>query len=196
MTTPSPKIWLVRHGQTEWSKAGKHTGHSDVPLTPDGEKEARRLGESLRKFGFAAILTSPLQRAKRTCELAGFGRRAEEVEDLKEWNYGAYEGLTSAEIHAMRPNWRLFRDGCPSGERLDNVIVRADRVIERLKSATGDVLVFAHGHLLRVVAMRWAGLPPDLGGRFSLAPASISLLGSDAGSGDPVIERWNDGCPL
>ena len=196
MTGPSSRIWLARHGQTEWSVAGRHTGRSDVPLTPEGEQEAKKLGARLQKTAFAAVLTSPLQRAKKTCELAGFGARAEEVADLMEWNYGAYEGLRSAEIRAIRPGWHLFRDGCPGGERLEDVVLRADLVIARLKSSTGDVLIFSHGHFLRVLATRWAGIPPETGGRFSLAPASVSMLGTDGASGDPVIDRWNDVCHL
>ena len=187
-----PRFWLVRHGQTAWSLAGKHTGRSDIPLTPAGEEEARKLGAGLRKAAFTAVLTSPLQRARKTCELAGFGARAEALADLMEWDYGAYDGLTSAEIRAKRPGWHLFRDGCPGGEQLSDVVTRADRVIARLRSSSGDALVFSHGHFLRVLAMRGAGLPAELGGRFSLAPASISNLGSDAASGDPDIDRWTD----
>ena len=196
MTAPSVKIWLARHGQTEWSVAGRHTGRSDVPLTPHGEEEARKLGARLQSQTFAAVLTSPLQRARRTCEIAGFGPRAEELPDLMEWNYGAYEGLKSAEIRAARADWHLFRDGCPGGERLEDVLARVDRVIARLRASPGDVLVFSHGHLLRVLAIRWAGIPPEAGGRFSLAPASLSLLATDPASGDPVIDRWNDVCHL
>jgi probable phosphoglycerate mutase len=190
MTTP--RIWLARHGQTEWSLAGKHTGRSDIPLTPEGEQEARKLGARLQKASYALVLMSPLQRARNTCELAGFGSKAEQAPDLMEWDYGAYDGLKSSEIRAKRPDWHLFRDGCPGGEQLKDVVARADRIIVRLKSSPGDALVFSHGHLLRVLAMRWAGIPADLGGHFTLAPASLSMLGSDAASGDPVIERWND----
>ncbi|HVE39259.1 MAG TPA: histidine phosphatase family protein [Planctomycetota bacterium] len=191
-----PHLWLARHGQTAWSLAGKHTGRSDIPLTPEGEDEARKLGARLQKTAFATVLTSPLQRARKTCELAGFGAAAEQVPDLMEWNYGAYDGLTSGEIRAKRPDWHLFRDGCPGGEQLADVAARADRVIARLRSSPGDALIFSHGHLLRVLAIRWAGIPGELGGRFSLAPASLSILGTDAASGDPVLERWNDVCHL
>jgi probable phosphoglycerate mutase len=190
------RIWLVRHGQTEWSAAGRHTGRSDIPLTPDGDRDARKLGARLQKESFAAVLSSPLRRARQTCDLAGFGPRAEEVPDLMEWNYGSYEGLKSVEIRAMRSGWNLFRDGCPGGENLAEVVARADRVVARLKSSPGDTLIFSHGHLLRVLATRWAGIPPENGGRFSLSPASISILGVDHASGDPVIDRWNDVCPL
>ncbi len=196
MTDPAPKIWLARHGQTEWSLAGKHTGRTDIPLTPHGEEEARKLGKRFRTLKVTAVFASPLQRAKRTCELAGFEATAELLPDLMEWNYGAYDGLTSAEIRAKRTDWRLFRDGCPGGERLEDVLVRADRVIARLRSSPGDVLVFSHGHFLKVLATRWAGIAPESGARLSLAPASLSILGSDSASGDPVIERWNDTCHL
>lgn len=187
-----PTIWIVRHGQTEWSVSGKHTGRQNIPLTPDGEGEARKLEERLRPIRFAAVLTSPLERARRTCDLAGFRARAELVPDLMEWNYGDYEGLKSAEIRAKRPGWHLFRDGCPGGEELKDVVARADHVVRRLKTMEGNVLVFSHGHLLRVLAVRWAGIAAETGSRFGLAPASISILGWDAGSGDPVIDHWND----
>ena len=186
-----PTIWIVRHGQTEWSVAGKHTGRQNIPLTSGGEAEARKLEARLRPVPFAAVLTSPLERARRTCDLAGFGARAEPVPDLMEWNYGDYEGLKSAEIRAKRPDWHLFRDGCPGGEELKDVVVRADRVVQRLKAVEGNVLVFSHGHLLRVLATRWAGISPESGSRFGLAPASLSMLSRDA-SGEAIIDRWND----
>jgi len=188
----TPSIWMVRHGQTEWSVAGKHTGRRNIPLTPEGEEEARKVGARLQSVSFAAVWTSPLERARKTCELAGFGARAEQVPDLMEWNYGDYEGLTSAEIRAKRPDWHLFRDGCPGGEELKDVVVRADRIVRRLKSVAGNVLVFSHGHLLRVLATVWAGIPAENGSRFGLAPASLSILGWDHASGDPLIDRWND----
>jgi probable phosphoglycerate mutase len=191
-----PRIWLVRHGETDWSLAGKHTGRSDIPLTREGEAQARKLGARLQEIPFTMVLSSPLQRARRTCEWAGFGARMEVLLDLQEWDYGAYDGLTSSEIHAMRPDWQLFRDGCPGGEQLKDVITRADRVITRLRSSPGDALVVSHGHLLRVLATRWAQLPPESGGHFALSPASLSILGIDAHSGDPILERWNDGCHL
>ncbi|MBI3855170.1 MAG: histidine phosphatase family protein [Planctomycetes bacterium] len=186
------KIHLARHGQTAWSLAGKHTGRNDIPLTPDGEEEARKLGARLRKPKFDRVWTSPLRRAKQTCELAGFGAAAEILPDLMEWNYGEYEGLTSAEIHARRPGWRLFRDGCPAGERLEDVVVRADRVVARLKSSPGDALIFSHGHFLRVLALRWTGVPPEWGGHLLLSSGSLSILAADGGTGDPAIDRWND----
>lgn len=186
------KVYLARHGQTAWSLAGKHTGRTDIPLTPVGETEARRLGDRLRQIRFALVLTSPLVRAKRTCELAGFGGAAEMAADLMEWNYGAYEGLTSAEIHRERPDWHLFRDGCPSGERLGDVVARADRVLERLRAADGDVLAFTHGHFLRVLAVRWARIDPVSGAAFALASGALSVLGTDPATRDPIIEHWNE----
>ena len=186
------KISLARHGQTAWSLEGRHTGRNDIALTLEGEGEAKKLGLRLQSLQFGKVLTSPLQRAKRTCEIAGYAARAEIVPDLMEWNYGEYEGLRSSEIHARRPDWHLFRDGCPGGESLNDVVLRADRVIAKLKSATADTLIFAHGHFLRVLAVRWIGIPPEAGARLSLASGSLSLLGVDPHSGDPVIERWND----
>lgn len=192
----SSKIWLARHGETEWSLAGKHTGRTDIPLTAKGEEEARKLGGPLRKLNLGLILFSPLRRARQTCELAGFGGIAEAFPDLMEWDYGAYNGLTSAEIRLQQPDWRLFRDGCPGGESLADVVVRADRVIARLEAAKGDALLFSHGHFLRVLAVRWAGIAPEAGARFSLSPASLSLLSHDHAAGNPVIERWNDASHL
>lgn len=192
----TPKIFLARHGQTEWSLAGKHTGRTDVPLTSAGEGEARFLGRRLSGMSFSPILTSPLQRARRTCELAGFASVAEVLPDLMEWNYGAYEGLKSSEIRVQQPTWHLFRDGCPGGEQLEDVVARADRVIARLKSVQSQALVFTHGHLLRVFSARWARLAPESGASFGLASGSLSVLGTDAASGDPIIEHWNDVCHL
>jgi broad specificity phosphatase PhoE len=196
MSDPAPKIWLARHGETEWSLAARHTGRSDIPLTAKGEEEARKLGNPLRKHSFALVLASPLRRARQTCELAGFGGVAEAVPDLMEWDYGAYNGLTSAEIRAQRPDWRLFRDGCPGGENLGDVVARADRVIARLNGLRGDALIFSHGHFLRVLAVRWAGIAPEAGVRFNLSPASLSILGHDSAAGNPVIDRWNDASHL
>jgi len=191
-----PRVWLVRHGETEWSLAGRHTGRSDIPLTRQGEAQSRQVGARLQNISFARVLSSPLERARRTCELAGFGARMEPLPELLEWDYGAYDGLTSKEIRAKRPDWQLFRDGCPGGEHLKDVVTRAQRVAALLRSSPGDALVFSHGHLLRVLATCWAGIPPESGGHFSLSPASLSILGIDAHSGDPVLERWNDGCHL
>lgn len=185
-------ITLARHGETEWSLSGLHTGRKDIPLTPHGEEQARKLGERLRSRTFSAVFTSPLQRARKTCELCGFGAVARPVPDLMEWDYGDYEGKRAAEIRASRPDWRLFRDGCPGGETPADVAARADRVLPLLEGAAGDVLLFAHGHLLRMLMARWMQLPPEVAARFSLDPASLSILSRDPHTGDPVIERWND----
>ncbi len=192
MTDRPPRITLARHGQTAWSLEGRHTGRNDIPLTPEGEAEARKLGAALRRGTYGRVLSSPLRRARVTCDLAGFGDRVELMDDLMKWNYGAYEGLRSAEIRATRPDWHLFRDGCPDGERLEDVVARADRVVASLKSRPMDTLVFAHGHFLRVLAVRWARIPPELGDRFALASAAISILSVDAASGEPILDRWND----
>lgn len=181
---------LVRHGETEWSRAGKHTGRTDVPLTEAGRQEAQAVGAALAKHRFALVLTSPLARAAETCRLAGLGETAEERDDLREWDYGAYEGRTTAEIRAKRPGWSLWADGAPDGETAAEVGERADRVIAELCSVDGDVAVFAHGHLLRVVAARWLGLEPGAGRMFALDPATISILGYERET--PVIRLWNE----
>jgi probable phosphoglycerate mutase len=186
-------VYLARHGETAWSLSGQHTGLSDIPLTPRGERNARRLGERLSGLAFSRVLTSPLERARRTCELAGFGGVAVVDPDLVEWNYGAYEGRTTAEIRVERPDWELFRDGCPEGETVEQIGARADRVIARLRSAGGDVLVFSSGHFIRVLAVRWLGLDPRTSARhFALATASLSALGYERDLAHPVIRLWND----
>ena len=172
-----PATYLARHGETAWSLSGQHTGLTDVPLTERGERNARRLGERLAGLVFAKVFASPLQRAARTCELVGFGNAAEVDRDLVEWNYGKYEGLRTAEIHAKRPDWQLFRDGCPDGELPDQVGVRADRVVSRVRAIKGDVLIFSSGHFLRVLAARWLGIEPAPGRFFMLDTASVSVLG-------------------
>ena len=181
---------MVRHGATAWSTAGRHTGRTDVPLTPDGEAQALALAGRLGGHRFARVLVSPLVRARRTCELAGFGDRAEVCADLAEWDYGDYEGLTSAEIRRARPGWRLWDDGVPGGERLEDVAARADRVAETARSAGGDVLAFAHGHVLRILAARWLEQAPTLGGSLLLAPSALGVLTWERGA--PVIGRWDD----
>jgi probable phosphoglycerate mutase len=186
------RIYLVRHGETAWSLTGQHTGRNDIPLTPKGEEDARKLATRLQTRTFSAVFSSPLQRAKRTCELAGYGDRAQFLPDLMEWNYGDYEGVTGGDIRAKRPGWNLFRDGCPGGEQLVDVIARVDRVLPLLRAATGDAIVFAHGHLLRVLATRWVGLPSDAGMRLAIDPASLSILLTDPHTGEPSLERWND----
>jgi len=187
-----PVIYLARHGETAWSLSGQHTGLTDLPLTERGERNARRLGERLMGHLFAKVFTSPLQRAARTCELAGFGAVAEIDRDLVEWNYGQYEGVRTAEIHKQRPDWQLFRDGCPGGESPDQVGARADEVVCRVRAVQGDVLLFSSGHFLRVLAARWLGLEPGAGRYFLLATASLSALGYEHNRSQPVIQLWDD----
>src|SRR6266478_2803376 len=166
-----PIIYLARHGETPWSLTGQHTGLTDLPLIERGESNARRLRERLSHLRFAKVFTSPLQRARRTCELAGFGSVAEIDRDLVEWNYGEYEGRRTVEIHAERPGWQLFRDGCPGGESPQQVAARADRVVNRVRAVSGDVLLFSSGHFLRMLAIRWLGLEPIYAGYFALNTA-------------------------
>jgi broad specificity phosphatase PhoE len=187
-----PEVYLARHGETEWSISGQHTGDTDIPLTGRGERNARRLGERLEGLTFARVLTSPLQRAVRTSELAGFAGRAEPDPDLKEWDYGEYEGRTTAEIRKERPGWFLFRDGCPGGESVEAVGARADRVIARLRAIDGRVLLFGHGHFFRVLASRWLGLPPGDGRLFVLSTAALSILGYEHNRDEPGLRLWND----
>jgi probable phosphoglycerate mutase len=187
-----PLVYLARHGETAWSLTGQHTGLTDVPLTERGERNARRLGEHLAGVAFAEVFVSPLQRAARTCELAGFGAGAKTDPDLLEWDYGDYEGRRSADIHAERPDWQLFRDGCPGGESPAAVGVRADRVLERVRAVDGNVVLFSSGHFLRVLAARWLDLDPGAGSRFLLDTASLSTIGYEHGLHEPVIRLWND----
>ena len=187
-----PVFYLARHGETAWTLSGQHTRLTDLPLTERGEQDARRLGKRLRGLTFARVLTSPLQRAARTCELAGFGSKAEVDRDLVEWNYGRYEGRTSVEILAERPDWQLFRDGCPEGETADQVGARADRVVSRVLAVQGDVLLFSSAHVLRVLAARWLGLEPGAGRYFILSTASLSALGYEHNRSQPVIRLWDD----
>ncbi len=188
----TPVVYLARHGETAWSLSGQHTGLTDLPLTERGERNARGLGERLRELGFSRVFTSPLQRAARTCELAGFGVVAEVDRDLVEWNYGDYEGRTSADIHRERPGWELFRDGCPGGETPIQVGARADRVVSRLRAIEGDVLIFSSGHFLRVLGARWLGLEAAGGRLFLLGTASLSALGYEHDLSRPVIRLWNE----
>ncbi len=187
-----PKICLVRHGETAWTISGQHTGRTDIPLTERGERDAQELSARLRGMTFGTVLTSPLQRARRTGELAGFGAHAEADADLLEWDYGAYEGLRTLDIRAERPGWRLFEDGCPNGETVDAVGARADRVIARIRACAGDVLLFAHRDIFRVLAARWLGLAAREGRYFYLATASVSLLGYHHDLNEPVVHLWND----
>jgi broad specificity phosphatase PhoE len=187
-----PAAYLARHGETAWSLSGQHTGLTDLPLTQYGEHNARNLGERLKGLTFETVLTSPLQRARRTCELAGFGDQAKVDRDLVEWDYGQYEGCRSADIRAQRPGWQLFRDGCPGGESPDQVGARADRVVSRLRAIQGGALVFSSGHFLRVLAARWLGLEPAAGRYFLLNTASLSALGYEHDRSQPVIQLWDD----
>jgi len=192
MSNELPVIYLARHGETAWSLSGQHTGLTDLPLTERGEQNARALGQRLKGLNFVKVLTSPLQRARRTCEMAGFATAAGVDRDLLEWNYGQYEGRRTAEIHAVRPDWQLFRDGCPGGESPDQVGARADRVVGQMRSVEGNVLLFSSGHFLRVLAARWLGLEPAAGRFFLLSTASLSALGYEHNRSQPVIRLWDD----
>jgi broad specificity phosphatase PhoE len=186
-------IYLARHGETAWTISGQHTGLTDLPLTERGERTARRLGERLKGLKFASVLTSPLQRAARTCELAGFKSVAEVEKNLVEWDYGAYEGRRTVEIRAERPGWELFRDGCPGGESPQQVSARADAVVLRIRQVSGAVLLFTSGHFLRVLATRWLGLEPSVNCKFfMLSTASLSALGYEHDRSRPVIRLWNE----
>jgi probable phosphoglycerate mutase len=186
---PAQQVYLIRHGETEWSLSGQHTGITDIPLTENGRRIAKLLKPALAKESFALVLTSPLERARRTCELAGLGERAEIDRDLMEWDYGEYEGLTPKEIHASAPGWMLFSDGCPGGETAEQVSARIDRVIARTRAAQGHVALFAHGHVFRVFAARWLGLLAAAGGHFLLDTATLNILSYYHGM--PAVKRWN-----
>ena len=186
-----PVIYLARHGETAWSITGQHTGVTDLPLTERGERNALRLRERLAGSTFARVFTSPLQRARRTCELAGFGAVAEIDPDLVEWNYGDYEGVRTAEIHTKRPDWQLFRDGCPNGESPQQIGARADGVVNRVRAIKGNVLIFSSGHFLRVFAARWLGLEPLFGKYLMLDVACLSAVSYEHDLSDPAIRFWN-----
>jgi probable phosphoglycerate mutase len=187
-------VWLVRHGETEWARLGRHTGRTDVPLTETGREQARALGRALAGHDFELVMTSPLSRAADTAALAGFAERALPEPDLQEWDYGLLEGRLTAEIRDDHPGWTIWRGPWPGGETIDEVAQRADRVVARTRSGSGDVLIFAHGHLLRVVAARWLDLPPTDGGLFALGTATISVLGWEREAA--VIESWNEDCHI
>ena len=187
-----PIAYLARHGETAWTITGQHTGLTDLPLTERGESNARRLGQRLAGIPFARVFTSPLQRAVRTCELAGFAQAAELDHDLVEWNYGRYEGRLTVDILRERPDWQLFRDGCPGGESPPQVAERADRVVERVRAVKGNVLLFSSGHFLRVLATRWIELPPINGQALMLSTASLSSLSYENSLSRPAIGLWND----
>jgi len=187
-----PVIYLARHGETAWTISGQHTGRTDLPLTERGERNAVQLGERLKGLRFDKVFCSPLQRARQTCKLAGFGYAAEIDSNLLEWDYGQYEGLRIAEIHAARPDWQLFRDGCPGGESPGQVAARADQVVTRVRGVQRNVLLFSSGHFLRMLAARWLGLPPDGGRFFALSTASLSAVGYEHNLTQPGIRLWDD----
>jgi probable phosphoglycerate mutase len=189
VATENQKVYLLRHGETEWSLNGQHTGVTDVPLTENGRLAALHLQPILANEIFTLVLTSPLQRARETCELAGLGKSANVEPGLIEWNYGEYEGLTTEQIRMARPGWSVFRDGCPGGESPEQVSARADRVLTRVRAAEGDVALFAHGHILRVLAARWVNLSPDYGEHFLLDTATLNVLGYYRES--PAFKIWN-----
>lgn len=193
MSEHLPIVYLARHGETAWTISRQHTGLTDLPLTERGERTASRLADRLKGLTFSTVLTSPLQRAARTCELAGFKAAAEVEKDLVEWDYGQYEGRRTAEIRAERPDWELFRDGCPGGESPQQVSVRADRIVRRVRAVSGNVLLFTSGHFLRVLAVRWLGLEPTVNCKFfMLSTASLSALGYEHDVSRPVIRLWNE----
>ncbi len=183
------RVYVIRHGETEWSLSGQHTGITDIPLTENGRKRAKVLKPLLAKQEFALVLTSPLQRARETCTLAGLGEKAEVDPDLMEWNYGEYEGITTEQIHAKAPEWQIFRDGSPGGEKPEEVGDRVDRVIARARAADGDVAIFAHGHVFREFVARWLGLPATVGQHFLLDTGTLNVLSYYRGV--PAVQTWN-----
>jgi probable phosphoglycerate mutase len=192
MVSDLPRVFLARHGDTAWTDSRQHTGRTDLALNERGEERARQLGERLRRFSFHRVFTSPLQRASKTCELAGYGSVAGVDPDLVEWDYGGYEGKLTKGILKERPGWELFRDGCPGGESPADVAARADRFIARVRDGGGDVLAFSSGHIIRMIAARWLGVPPGAGRFFSCRPASVGILALEHNSPDePIIGLWN-----
>ena len=189
MANEAQKIYLIRHGETEWSRGGKHTGVTDVPLTEQGRKIARLLQPVLAQENFVVVMSSPLQRARDTCELAGLGKVAVIEPDLVEWNYGEYEGLTTKQIQSARPGWSVFHHGCPGGESPEQVAGRADRVLAKVRATDGDVALFAHGHILRVIAARWVNQPPSFGEHLLLDTATLNVLGYYYDT--PALKTWN-----
>jgi len=189
VSNPQQKVYLLRHGETEWSLNGRHTGVTDIPLTENGRKLARQLQPILAREKFVTVFTSPLQRARDTCDLAGLGTLASIDRDLMEWNYGEYEGLTTDQIRQTRPDWSVFRDGCPGGESPPEVSVRADRIVSRVRAVDGNVVLFSHGHILRVLAARWINLSASYGENFLLDTATLNVLGYYRES--PAFKIWN-----
>ena len=192
MNEPLYKLFLVRHGDTAWSDAHRHTGLSDIPLTANGVQQARALATRLESLQFARVFASPLQRALQTGKLAGFATEAESDSDLVEWDYGDYEGRTTPEIHQEHPGWDLFADGCPNGETPEDIMLRADRFIEKVRSVSGDVIAFTSGHISRVIAARWLALEPEAGKHFFVSTAAIGVLGYEHNTSEPVIRLWNE----
>jgi probable phosphoglycerate mutase len=190
-----PEIHIVRHGETAWTESRRHTGLSDIALTERGEQQARQLGKYLARAKYEHVFTSPLQRASRTCELAGFGSRAGIDPGLVEWDYGKYDGLTTAEIRKQRPDWQVFRDGCPGGESVSEIGARADRLIARLRALNTNILLFSSGHFMRVFAARWLNLDPSCGRFFLLSTTTLSVLGYEHTPQEPVVRLWNDARP-
>src|SRR5437868_1497629 len=192
MSSDLPRLFLARHGDTAWTESRQRTGRTDLPLNKGGEEHARQLRERLRRFSFARVFTSPLQRASKTCQLSGFGAVAEVDPDLVEWDYGRFEGKLTKDIRKERPGWEMFRDGCPDGESPDEVAARADRFIARVRGVEGHVLAFSSAHTIRMIAARWLGLPPAAGRFFFCRPASVGVLGFEHNSRDePIIGLWN-----
>jgi probable phosphoglycerate mutase len=192
MSETLPEVYLARHGETEWSIDGRHTSRTDIPLTERGERNARSLGVRLHAIEFDRVFTSPMERARRTCALAGFAARAEVLDDLREWDYGRYEGRRTVDIRLERPGWYLFRDGCPEGESVAEIGARADRLVARLRSTPGRQLLFAHSHIFRVLAARWLGLPPEMARFFVLTTAALCVLGYEHDRDEPALRLWND----
>lgn len=193
MAGEGQRVYLLRHGETEWSLNGRHTGVTDIPLTENGRSAARRLEPILAQETFALVLTSPLQRARDTCDLAGLSKRANTETDLMEWNYGEYEGLTTQQIRQTRPDWSVFRDGCPGGESPEQVGARADRLLVKIRATEGNVALFGHGHFSRVLAARWINLPANYGEHFLLDTATLNVLGYYRES--PALKMWNAPLP-
>lgn len=192
MPLDMPKLFLARHGDTAWTDSRQRTGRTDIPLNQTGEERARQLDVRLQRFSFARVFTSPLQRASKTCELAGFGAVAKLDPDLVEWDYGRFEGMVTKQVLKEWPGWELYRDGCPDGESPGDVAARADRFIARVREAGGDVLAFSSGHIIRMIAARWLGLPPGNGRFFYCRPASVGVLGFEhRNRGEPIIGLWN-----
>ena len=192
MPAELPKVYLARHGETEWSLSGQHTGTTDIPLTPNGEVQARQLGERIADLKFDRVWSSPRVRATRTAEIAGLGSQVEIIPDLAEWNYGEYEGLTTDQIQARAPGWLIYRDGCPGGESVEAITERVDRFLGRLRALPGTSILISHGHMTRLLALRWLGLPVIHGKYLKIGTAALGIVGYDGDRTKPVLELWNE----